>query len=49
MKSLIIRQKGRKVIHVKETKKGIDVVILNELVPEIKVTAVMDDNTRITL
>ena len=48
MKSVIIKQNGKKIIHIKQTKDGADADILEEL-KDIEIVCVMDNNEIIKL
>ena len=49
MKSVIIKQDGKMVIHIKRTKNGVDTNVLSSLRPFIGITVVMNNNERITI
>lgn len=47
MKSIIIKQKGEKIIHLKRTKDGVISYILENLKPFIEITVILEDGSRI--
>jgi hypothetical protein len=45
MKSVIIKQNGKKIIHLKRNKQGVDKIILNGI--EVEITCILHNNSRI--